>query len=64
MAEEELLLLPTEEDMIDAFRTLYQKKVRSILYTAISTRLDILFIAARLSHFNQRPGQVYIEATD
>jgi len=40
MAEEELLPLPVEE-VTDADRTFYQRKIGSILYAAISTRPDI-----------------------
>src|SRR6266436_2469008 len=48
MAEEELLPLPTEEEVLEPDRTLYQRKIGSILYAAISTRPDIAFAAARL----------------
>ena len=64
MTEKELLPLPAEEDIKDADRTLYQRKIGSILYAAISTRPDIAFAAARLSRFNQRPGQIHQAAAD
>ena len=64
MAEEELLPLPAEEEVTDANRTVYQRKIGSILYAAISTRPDIAFAAARLSRFNQRPGQIHQTAAD
>ena len=59
MAEEELLPLPAEEEVTDTNRTAYQQKIGSILYTAISTRLDIAFAATRLSRFNQRLSQIH-----
>jgi hypothetical protein len=64
MTEEELLPLPAEEEITDADRTLYQRKIGSILYAAISTRPDIAFAASRLSRFNQRPGQIHQAAAD
>ena len=53
MTEEELLPLPAEEEVTDTNRTVYQWKIGSILYAAISMRLDIAFVAARLLRFNQ-----------
>lgn len=64
MTEEELLPLPAEEEVEEASRTLYQRKIGSILFAAISTRPDIAFAAARLSRFNQRPGQFHHNAAD
>jgi hypothetical protein len=64
MTDEELLPLPAEEEVKDTERTLYQRKIGSILYAAISTRPDIAFAAARLSRFNQRPGQAHQAAAD
>src|SRR5438045_8483801 len=58
MAEEELLPLPAEEEVTDADRTIYQWKIGSILYAAISTRPDIDFTSARLSRFNQQPSKI------
>ena len=52
MAEEELLPLPIDDEIIEADKTLYQRKIGSILYAAISTRPDIAFTAARLSRHN------------
>jgi hypothetical protein len=64
MNEEELLPLPAEEEVEEVSRTSYQRKVGSILFAAISTRPDIAFAAARLSRFNQRPGQKHHDAAD
>jgi hypothetical protein len=64
MNEEELLPVPAEEEVEEVSRTSYQRKVGSILFAAISTRPDIAFAAARLSRFNQRPGQKHHDAAD
>ena len=64
MAEEELSPLPIDDEIVETDKMLYQKKVGSILYMAISTRPDIAFAAARLSRHNCRPGKIYQEATD
>jgi hypothetical protein len=64
MAEEELLPLPIDDEIIEADKTLYQRKIGSILYAAISTRPDIAFAAARLSRHNCRPGRIHQEAAD
>ena len=64
MTEEELLPLPLDDEVDEAGRTLYQKKVGSLLFAAISTRPDIAFATAKLSQFNQRPGKVHHEAAD
>src|SRR5438045_7752024 len=49
MTEEELLLLPAEEEVTDTNRTVYQRKIGSILYAAISMRPDIAFEIGRAS---------------
>lgn len=64
MTEEELTPLPTEEEVDEADRTLYQQKVGSLLFAGISTRPDIAFATAKLSRFNQRPGKAHHEAAD
>src|SRR5438045_5852076 len=64
MTEEELLPLPAEEEVTDTNRTAYQRKIGSILYAAISMRPDIAFAAARLSRFNQQPGQIHQTAAN
>jgi hypothetical protein len=64
MAEEELLPLPIDDEIIEADKMLYQRKIGSILYAAISSRPDIAFAAARLSRHNCRPGRIHQEATD
>ena len=60
----ELLAAPDNEDITDASRTLYQRKVGSLLFAAIATRPDIAFAVSRLSRFNQRPGKQHHEAAD
>jgi hypothetical protein len=64
MAEEELPPLPTEVEVLEADRTLYQRKISSILYAAISTRPDIAFAAARLSRYNCWPGKIHQDAAN
>ena len=64
MAEEELPPLPTEVEVLEADRTLYQRKIGSILYAAISTRPDIAYAAARLSRHNCRPGKIHQDAAN
>ncbi len=60
----ELVAVPENEDITDASRTLYQRKVGSLLFGAIATRPDIAFAVSRLSQFNQRPGKQHHEAAD
>ena len=60
----ELLAVPDNEDITDASRTLYQRKVGSLLFAAIATRPDIAFAVLRLSRFNQRPGKRHHKAAD
>lgn len=60
----ELLAAPEDEVITDATRTLYQRKVGSLLFAAIATRPDIVFAVSRLSRFNQRPGKQHHEAAD
>lgn len=60
----EPLPLPDNEDVSDASRTLYQRKVGSLLFAAIATQPDIAFAVSRLSRFNQRPGRQHHEAAD
>ena len=42
----------------------YQEKVGSVLYTAIITRLDVMYTAALLSQFLTNPGPEYIDVVD
>ncbi len=60
----ELLSVPDNEDITDASRTLYQRKVRSLIFAAIATRPDIAFAVSRFLRFNQRPGKGHHEAAD
>lgn len=48
----------------DASRTLYQQKVESLLFAAITTRPDIAFAVSELSQFNQHPGTKHYEVAD
>lgn len=60
----ELLAVPENEIIMDASRILYQQKVGSLLYAAITTRLDIAFAVSKFSRFNRRPGKHYHEVAD
>ena len=60
----ELLPLSDKEKVSDASRTLYQRKVDSLLFAAIATRPDIAFAVFRLSQFNQRLGKTHHKAAD
>lgn len=64
MEETELLPLDPDQEVDVRGRELYQQKVGSILFAAISTRPDIAFAASRLARFNQRPGKVHQQAAD
>src|SRR6266436_2742762 len=64
MAEEELLPLPIDDEVLESDKKLYQRKIGSILYAAISTRPDIAFAAARLSRHSCRPGRIHQIAAD
>jgi hypothetical protein len=57
-------LLPNQNQASHASTHLYQKKVGSILFTAITTRPDIAFAVSRLSRFNQNPGEIHHKAAD
>ncbi|RYP34796.1 hypothetical protein DL768_011035 [Monosporascus sp. mg162] len=57
-------LLPFEGKATNKQRELYQKKVGSILFAAISTRPNVAFAASRLSRFNHNPSDVHHEAAD
>lgn len=50
-------LLPIVEDdkqPTEAFKTMYQQKIESLLYAAIVTRLDIAFAVLQLSRSNMQ----------
>ena len=65
MEPTELLPISAEDDQpTDASRTLYQRKIGSLLYAGIATRPDIAFAVSRLSRFNQQPGKQHHEAAD
>ena len=63
MLEEELFPVSPDTEISEKERRAYQKIVGSILFTAISSRPDIVFANLQLSKFNQRPVPQYIEAT-
>jgi hypothetical protein len=63
MVEEELLPLPPGKEVDEADRALYQRKVGSLVFAAISTRPDIVFAVAS-PRFNQRPRKEHHEAAD
>ena len=43
---------------------LFQKKTGSILFAAISTRPDVIFVVSRLSRFNSNPSDEHHVAID
>lgn len=43
---------------------IYQEKTGSILYTAITIRVDIAFAASQLSHFLTNPSEEHMKAVD
>lgn len=57
MTGEELLPATCQADRRSIEK--YLKKVGSILFTAISTRPDVAFAAARLARFNKNPDQTH-----
>ena len=60
----ELLPIKEDEKITNLSRTLYQRKVGSLLFAAIATRPDIAFAVSRLARFNQQPGKQHHEAAD
>ncbi len=60
----EIIAVPDNEDITDTSRTLYQRKVGSLLFAAIANRPEIAFAVSRLLRFNQRPGKRHHEAAD
>lgn len=51
----ELLPLSDDEDITNFSRTLYQRKIGSLLFAAIATHPDIAFAVSRLSRLNKQP---------
>ena len=65
MEPTELLPLSNEDELpTNLSRTLYQRKIRSLLYAGIATRSDIAFAVSRLSRFNQQPTKRHHEAAN
>jgi hypothetical protein len=62
MSKEELL--PFEEEATIASTHHYQRKVGSLMYAAVSTRIDICFAVSRLSRFLLNPGPQHHAAAD
>ena len=60
----ELLSAEDDGEISNDFRTLYQRKIGSLLFAAISTRPDIVFAVSRLSRFNVRPGRKHHAAAE
>ena len=65
MEPTELLPLSNEDKPpTESSKTLYQRKIGSLLYAGIATRPDIAFAVLRLSRFNQQPTKRHHEAAD
>lgn len=60
----ELQPVTDDEEISNDFRTLYQKKVGSILFAAIFIRPDVAFAASRHVRFNQMSGRKHHHAAD
>jgi hypothetical protein len=57
-------LLPYEGHASHSSINQYQKKIGSILYAAVITRVDIAFPASRLARFNSNPGDEHHKEAD
>ena len=57
-------LLPQDNIALAPEITKYQKKVGSILYAAVITRLDVAFAASRLAQFLTNLGPAHWAAAD
>ena len=57
-------LLPSPTQATKQSIELYQQKIGSILFAAISTRPDIAFAVSRLARYNLNPSQVHHDAAD
>ena len=57
-------LLPYEGRASYSSITQYQKKIGSILYAAVITRIDIAFTASRLARFSSNPSQEHHNEAD
>jgi hypothetical protein len=62
MADTELLSTTTIADKPSVI--LYQRKMGSLLYAAVTTRPDIAFAVSRLTRFNQNPSEEHQRAAD
>jgi hypothetical protein len=62
MGKEELLLYDGTATANDI--TVYLRKVGSLLYAVVITRLDIAFVVAWLARFTINPGPLYWKAAD
>ena len=59
-----LSLSKLDKQPTEAIKTLYQWKIRSLLYAAIVTRPDIRFVIFRLSRFNIQPEKQHHAAAN
>ena len=57
-------LLPSDVQATKQSIHLYQQKIGSILFAAISTRPDVAFAVSRLSRHNVNPSQLHHDAAD
>ena len=62
MSKEELL--PNEDIASYKRITKYQRKIGSLLYIAVITRLDVAFAVSRLSRFMTNPRTKHHEGVD
>jgi hypothetical protein len=59
-----LLSSSTDEKISNESRTLYQRKIESILFVAISSRSNVSFAVSRLSRFNYQSEKTHHHATN
>jgi hypothetical protein len=57
-------LLPYEHQALPHIVNRYQKKVGSLLYAAVTTRVDVAFATSRLARFLTNPGPQHHAAAD
>ena len=57
-------LFLNKDKVINVFTHLYQKKMSSILFIIITTRLNVVFTASQLTTFNQNLRKSHYEIAD
>jgi hypothetical protein len=57
-------LLPREDLATPAEINLYQRKISSVLFVAVNTRLDVAFATSRLARFLTNPSAKHHQAAD